>query len=218
MLKQCLHLDGCAGRETRCEQLVPRLARAHLSCGRGQAGDLQFAARGGRCPRRRCSRRQHRTDIVAVLGPEGREVASSGDPVADAAARERFVTAFEEKHEINQPGDTRATLVLGNDDFPFPIPIVQEGGAWRFDTAEGKEEILDRRIGENELAAIEVLQCLRRRTARVRGGGPRRQRAPVRAPAVEQRRKDGRPLLADRRRGAREPVRSARRGGACRRL
>ncbi len=98
-------------------------------------------------------------DIAAALGPEGREVASSGDPVADAAARERFVTAFEEKHEINQSGDTRATLVLGNDDFPFPIPIVQEAGAWRFDTAAGKEEILDRRIGENELAAIEVLHA-----------------------------------------------------------
>jgi hypothetical protein len=109
---------------------------------------LVAAARGGSI-----------TDIVAVLGPEGREVASSGDPVADAAARERFVAAFEEKHVINQPADTRATLVLGNDDFPFPIPIVQEGGAWRFDTEEGKEEILDRRIGENELAAIEVLQA-----------------------------------------------------------
>ena len=109
---------------------------------------LVAAARGGSI-----------ADIVAVLGPEGREVASSGDPVADTAARARFVAAFEEKHEINQPGDTRATLVLGNDDFPFPIPIVQVGGAWRFDTAEGKEEILDRRIGENELAAIEVLQA-----------------------------------------------------------
>ena len=97
--------------------------------------------------------------IVAVLGPEGREVASSGDPVADAAARARFVTAFEEKHEINQPGDTRATLVLGNDDFPFPIPLVQEAGAWRFDTEAGVEEILDRRIGENELAAIEVMRA-----------------------------------------------------------
>src|SRR5262245_19730450 len=98
-------------------------------------------------------------DIIAVLGPEGREVASSGDPVADAAARERFVTAFEEKHVINQPGDTRATLVLGNDDFPFPIPLVQEAGAWRFDTEAGAEEILDRRIGENELAAIEVMHA-----------------------------------------------------------
>ena len=138
-------LFGCA------VLLVPALAAAKQATYNSpqEAVDaLIAAARGGSI-----------ADIVAILGPEGREVASSGDPVADAAARARFVAAFEEKHEINQPGDTRATLVLGNDDFPFPIPIVQQGGTWRFDTAEGKEEILDRRIGEDELAAIEVLQA-----------------------------------------------------------
>jgi hypothetical protein len=96
--------------------------------------------------------------IVDVLGPEGRELASSGDPVADAAARERFTTAYDEAHQIKQ-GDTRATLVIGKDDFPFPIPLVAANGVWRFDTAEGVEEILDRRIGENEISAIEVLRA-----------------------------------------------------------
>jgi hypothetical protein len=96
--------------------------------------------------------------IVNVLGPEGRELASSGDPVADKAARERFTTAYDEAHQIKQ-GDTRATLVIGKDDFPFPIPLVATNGMWRFDTAEGVEEILDRRIGENEISAIEVLRA-----------------------------------------------------------
>ena len=98
-------------------------------------------------------------DIVAVLGPEGRELVSSGDNVADAAARDRFIKAYDEAHKIEQAADNRAILVVGADDFPFPIPLVEATGAWRFDTAAGKEEILDRRIGANELAAIEVVRA-----------------------------------------------------------
>lgn len=97
--------------------------------------------------------------IIAVLGPEGRNLASSGDPVADQLARERFKTAYDEAHEIKQESDTRAVLIVGKDEFPFPIPIVAEGEGWRFDTAAGAEEILDRRIGENELSAIEVMRA-----------------------------------------------------------
>lgn len=98
-------------------------------------------------------------DIVAVLGPEGEKLASSGDAVADAAVRERFVTAYDETHELRQFAELPLTLYIGRDDFPFPIPLVEDAGKWRFDTAAGAEEILDRRIGENELAAIEVLRA-----------------------------------------------------------
>jgi hypothetical protein len=98
-------------------------------------------------------------NIVAVLGPEGRELASSGDAVADAEARERFTTAYDEAHELKQEAETRHILIIGKDDFPFPIPIVEEKGAYRFDTEAGAEEILDRRIGENELAAIKAAQA-----------------------------------------------------------
>jgi hypothetical protein len=97
--------------------------------------------------------------IVAVLGRKGREVASSGDAVADAAARGRFESAFAESHDLKQEGDSRAVLLIGKDEFPFPIPIVADAGAWRFDTEACAVEILDRRIGENELAAIEVLRA-----------------------------------------------------------
>ena len=96
--------------------------------------------------------------IVSVLGPDGERLASSGDGVADAAARQRFLTASEEAHEAME-SDGRAVLIIGKDEYPFPIPIVREKGSWRFDTAAGEEEILDRRIGQNELAAIEVLKA-----------------------------------------------------------
>ncbi len=97
--------------------------------------------------------------IVAVLGPDGRALASSGDPVADKAAREKFASAYDEAHQVKQDGDMRAELIIGKDDYPFPIPIVAKDGSWRFDTAAGAEEILNRRIGENELATVEVLRA-----------------------------------------------------------
>ena len=97
--------------------------------------------------------------IVAVLGQKGRELASSGDAVSDDAARDRFETAYAESHDLKAEGDARVVLLIGNDEFPFPIPIVAEAGAWRFDTEAGAVEILDRRIGENELAAIAVLRA-----------------------------------------------------------
>ncbi|MTD93737.1 DUF2950 family protein [Hyphomicrobium sp. xq] len=97
--------------------------------------------------------------IVAVLGDKGRKLASSGDAVSDAAARERFEAAYAERHDLVTEGDARVVLLIGKDEFPFPIPIVGDAGSWHFDTDAGAVEILDRRIGENELAAIEVLRA-----------------------------------------------------------
>jgi hypothetical protein len=95
--------------------------------------------------------------MLAVLGDEGKGVVSSGDKAADRSARERFVAAYDEKHRLDAGGG-KVILVVGSDDFPFPIPIVPDGPSWRFDTAAGKEEILNRRIGRNELNTIQV--CL----------------------------------------------------------
>jgi len=64
--------------------------------------------------------------IVAVLGPDGEDIVSSGDAVADAAAREKFVAAYEAKHQIEMEGDDKATMVIGQDDFPVPIPLVRK--------------------------------------------------------------------------------------------
>lgn len=96
--------------------------------------------------------------IVTVLGPDGEDVVSSGDEVADAATRQKFVAAYDAKHQIAMEGDSKATMVIGLEDFPVPIPLVRKDGMWRFDTAAGRQEILARRIGKNELDAIQA--CL----------------------------------------------------------
>jgi hypothetical protein len=97
-----------------------------------------------------------RAAILTVLGNDAKDIVSSGDEVADKSIRERFVQAYDEKHEIEKHGDDQAMLVLGNDNFPFPIPLVRKSDAWQFDTAAGRQEILFRRVGENELDAIQV--------------------------------------------------------------
>ncbi|HEX2448512.1 MAG TPA: DUF2950 domain-containing protein [Methyloceanibacter sp.] len=97
--------------------------------------------------------------IIKILGPEGELVVSSGDPVADANIRDAFVASYDAKHAIEMEGDGTQTLILGNDDWPFPIPLVNKAGEWQFDTIAGLVEILSRRIGRNELSAIQVLQA-----------------------------------------------------------
>ena len=97
--------------------------------------------------------------LIAILGPVSGEIVSSGDPVADKAGRERFLRLYDEKSRIEVADTGKAVLSIGNEDYPFPIPVVKKGDAWRFDTKAGKEEILNRRIGRNELEVIEVLRA-----------------------------------------------------------
>lgn len=96
--------------------------------------------------------------LDTVLGPDGEDIVSSGDEVADAQTRQKFVAAYDAKHQIKMDGDNKATVIIGNDDFPLPIPLVRKDGMWKFDTAAGREEILMRRIGRDELDAIQ--SCL----------------------------------------------------------
>ncbi len=96
--------------------------------------------------------------LIEILGPEAKSIVVSGDPVADAAMRERFVRSYEEAHEIVPAPDDRMVLQTGKDEWPLPIPLVDTGEGWRFDTAAGQREILNRRIGANELATIQT--CL----------------------------------------------------------
>jgi len=97
-----------------------------------------------------------RKQIIAVLGPSSADIVSSGDAVQDDETRKAFVTAYDAKHSIKPETGKPATLLVGQDDFPFPIPLVEKNGSWSFDTKAGREEILARRIGRNELAAIQV--------------------------------------------------------------
>ena len=97
--------------------------------------------------------------LLEILGPEGRALVRSGDRVADQRGRARFVAAFDEFHTIEMAGENRAILVVGSERWPLPIPLVRENGAWRFDTKAAAQEILDRRIGRNELTVIEVCRA-----------------------------------------------------------
>jgi Protein of unknown function (DUF2950) len=95
---------------------------------------------------------------LAVFGRDVEEIVSSGDKVADENARKRFVASYETKHEIKMDGERKATLIIGDNDYPFPVPLVRVKGMWSFDTDEGLAEILYRRIGHNELRTIQT--CL----------------------------------------------------------
>jgi hypothetical protein len=96
--------------------------------------------------------------LLKILGPRGAALVSSGDDVADAADRQRFIVAFDAKHKVAMTGDSKATLILGPEDYPFPIPLIRKGEGWQFDVAAGRQEILYRRIGRNELNTIQT--CL----------------------------------------------------------
>jgi hypothetical protein len=94
---------------------------------------------------------------LVVLGRHGEDIISSGDKVSDDAVRERFVNSYDAKHQITMDGDNKAILVIGDNDYPFPIPMVRnKNGTWSFDSEAGRREILYRRIGHNELDAIET--------------------------------------------------------------
>ncbi|MEN6438754.1 MAG: DUF2950 domain-containing protein [Syntrophobacter sp.] len=97
--------------------------------------------------------------LLAILGTDGKQLVFSGDEVEDRTTLERFTRAYEEKNQVVRESEKKAILEVGKDGWPLPIPIVKtSGGEWRFDTRQGKEEILNRRIGGNELSTIQV--CL----------------------------------------------------------
>src|SRR5574340_169388 len=92
--------------------------------------------------------------VLAILGPAGRMLISSGDEVADKASRELLAKSFREKYRLVPESEDRQILRLGVEDWPVPVPIVRRGGAWEFDTMEGREELLHLRMDGNESAAI----------------------------------------------------------------
>jgi len=98
-----------------------------------------------------------RATLVAMLGPGSDALLSSGDAVADSTARADFLARYAQKHELVAGGPEDLVLQVGADDWPFPIPIVRRGGKWILDAAAGRDEIVRRRIGGNELQTIEVM-------------------------------------------------------------
>ena len=101
-------------------------------------------------------------DVAAakeILGPDGEDIVASEDPVQDKNRAAEFAARAKEKMSVqtNKKNPNQAIVLVGNDDFPLPIPIVKQKGKWFFDTKVGREEILNRRVGANELNAIEIV-------------------------------------------------------------
>jgi hypothetical protein len=95
-------------------------------------------------------------ELKLLFGPGSDELVSSGDDVADANDRATFVESYRTRHELTPDGEGRMVLVIGEKDWPVPVPVVQRDGRWYLDGAEGEDEIIYRRVGGNELGAIKV--------------------------------------------------------------
>jgi hypothetical protein len=99
--------------------------------------------------------------LLAIFGPDSKEAIASGDAVPDKKSAEEFATGYEAMHRWRKMPDGSQVLLVGADNFAFPIPLKKnEHGQWFFDTAAGKDEILSRRVGRNELAIIETCKAL----------------------------------------------------------
>jgi hypothetical protein len=98
--------------------------------------------------------------LLDMLGPAGKDVISSGDPAEDMNDRVGFVVKYKEMHRLAKEPDGTTTLYVGAENWPFPVPLVNKNGVWFFDTDAGKDEVLLRRIGNNELAAIDASRQL----------------------------------------------------------
>ncbi len=97
--------------------------------------------------------------LLAIFGPEGKDLVDSSNPTAARMNRRVFAVAFREQWHLEDATPTQKTLVVGNENWPFPVPIVKAADGWRFDAAAGKEELLARRIGRNELDAIATVRA-----------------------------------------------------------
>ncbi|HEY1897221.1 MAG TPA: DUF2950 domain-containing protein [Terracidiphilus sp.] len=116
-----------------------------------EAGDaVQASAKSG-----------NQDELMAIFGPDAKQLLYSGDPVQDKNALQSFTAEYSVMHRWRKMKDGSRTLLVGADNFPFPIPLKKNSsGQWLFDTAAGKNEILNRRIGRNELAVIDVCNAL----------------------------------------------------------
>jgi hypothetical protein len=105
------------------------------------------------------SRADDKAKIIKIMGPLSERLLHSGDKVADQKSRERFLAAYDKAHQIEPEGDNKMVLVVGDEEWPMPVPIVRTNDIWWFDTDAGDDEILNRRIGKNELNVIEVCRA-----------------------------------------------------------
>jgi hypothetical protein len=98
--------------------------------------------------------------MLEVIGPKSKNWLFSGDRVADAADWKKFLAAYDQKNSISMQCDAKAILNAGDDDWPFPAPLVKKAGKWTFDAEAGHEEVINRRVGRNELDTIQTLLAI----------------------------------------------------------
>ena len=98
--------------------------------------------------------------LLNILGPGAKDIVSSGDAVEDKNHRDEFVQKYHQMHRLVMEPDGKTTLYIGAENWPTPIPLAHKGGLWYFDTPAGKQQILYRRIGKNEMAVIQVCREL----------------------------------------------------------
>jgi len=106
------------------------------------------------------ARNNDESAMLDILGPDGNQIVSSGDETEDASSRADFVQSYQEMHRLVREPDGTTTLYIGAENWPTPIPLMNNGNSWYFDTEAGKKEILYRRIGMNEMSTIDVCQEL----------------------------------------------------------
>jgi hypothetical protein len=141
-----LDVRAQAGTPAPATRAKPAAAGKSFASAQEAAGALAAAVRAG-----------DKVALFAVVGPDSKSWILSGDDVADRADWKRFLEAYDQKNNVQATGD-KAVLEVGNDAWPFPAPIVRgKDGKWAFDAKAGREEILNRRIGRNELDTIQVL-------------------------------------------------------------
>jgi hypothetical protein len=125
--------------------LMPAKAQQSFSSPEDAVSALVSAVRSGA-----------KQDMLKVLGANGEDIIDSGDEVADKESRGKFLAAYDARHSVKVDGK-KASLIVGADDFPFPVPLLRGKTGWEFDTDRGRQEILYRRIGQNELDTIQTI-------------------------------------------------------------
>jgi hypothetical protein len=126
-----------------------------------QSGQKTFASPGEAAQAMIAAAKADNTDaLLQIFGPEGKELISSGDDVADKNSRNNTAQRYEQLHRLVREPDDTVTVYMGAENWPFPIPLVKKGNAWYFDTPAGKQEVLYRRIGKNELTTMDVLHAI----------------------------------------------------------
>src|SRR5215472_2108796 len=111
-----------------------------------EAGSALFAA----------AQNENEKALLDILGLDGKNIISSGDPAADMNERVGFVVKYQEMHRYAKDADGTTILYVGAENWPFPIPLVNDHGSWYFDTLAGRDEIIFRRVGKNELTAMDA--------------------------------------------------------------